>query len=569
MARVTGVLSEDPDKGSVTFQTDEPYGEPLTLYGPAAQTKKTLLLGAPPPSAPPPPSAAPPPMASGTEPLASEGPMMSPAPPPTPTPKEPDFWQRAQAKVDAAKYSAQHPTLSEKDMQLLADAREGEARKAARRAGLSPVPPAAGPGSAAPAQTDLPPPLLRRPGTGGGPEAGVVYWKGAEGQPQAPPIDPNAMVKLSQSVSSDTTSVNKYTPAELAAQAKADEKTKAAQQAQADAATEKAGQEAELYQGTGAMLAESRQRQEAIEAERRQVMEQRMARLDQLSKEAAAEKIDPNHYWADKTQANKFESALFQGLSALGAGLIGGPAYAVNMVKDSIDRDIAAETNILGQFRQEFGDRAAAESAVRIAKLGEAQEKLKEIGARNLPKEQAANLQAMQAKLESDRLAEIQRLNRRTTTTRTNTQYAPAAALMAQQGQADAWTPEEARVKLPAKNTLDTIAKFGPAAGLVQDPRTGVWTMTPGARAALEVPTSSEKHAYTTLVHALATEAAKLRHGGSPSEAEIKAEKEYFTTISPQEISNEINSLSGTAQTALGTRFTRGKNLVAGGSEGQ
>lgn len=302
-------------------------------------------------------------------------------------------------------------------------------RLAAASQGIIPAPaPPPPPAAKAPAG---PPVFMNRPaggaGTGGGP----------------PPMNPNQLVKLSQSTTSNNSYVTPLSKTEKAEQDKAKEAEIGAARGESDAKSAKALQEADLHAGTIADLQASQARQGEIEAQRREEMDRRMARLDQLSKDAAAEKIDPNHFYADKDTSYKITTALMQGLSAYAATRSGGPAYAVNMVKDNIERDIAAqtanlknkrdtiagETNLLGQMRQEYGDRAAAESATRLAMLGVAKERLDEIGARNMPAQQRAQFEVLQAGIEKKYLDERQKLDRHQISTSSTAQFAPAGML--------------------------------------------------------------------------------------------------------------------------------------------
>lgn len=393
--------------GSYTFQQDT--GDPLVLRGDAAERAFAASKGAPDSAT----ASVPPPDVS------------APNATPAPSPQEADLYRyknQGAPDVDARRAAGLPPLPQETTNNLASGLRAvGHAVLPAYVDATAPAP--AGPQA----------PLPSGPaGTSGGPSEGKPVFY----QPPSQAAPMGGLTKASQTTSSSTSYTTPYSKTELAAQGKSDAEVKAGAKGQADVASEKGRQEADLYRGNIADLEASQGRQQALEAERRQVMDQRMAKLEQLSREAAAEKIDPNHFWNDKPASFKFESALFAGLGSLGEGLGGGKNQAMAMLTDSIDRDmksqdanlknkrdtIAAETNILGQLRQEYGDRAAADSAFRVAKLGVAQEKLREIGARNIPEEQRANLVAFNAKIDADRLAEVQKLNRRQMSSSTTTQ---------------------------------------------------------------------------------------------------------------------------------------------------
>lgn len=411
--------------GSFTYPTDT--GETVTLRGDAAERANRMASGAPEPAAPP---TLDPSIVAAAAPGPDRRLAMNDAAPPA---------EEANAfDVTDAGPSAGGQFLS----------KVGRGLKSAVKAVVQAGPTPAERNAALAAPRDIGS-LDEPPATGGGPKGAVFIDRaappagGAPPGPTGPALNPNQLVKLSEATRTDVTRTNPYNKTELAAQEEAKKNTLAAAQAEADAKSAKAGQEADLRATTIADLQQSQARQNEIESQRRDEMDRRMARLDQLSKDAAAEKIDPNHFWGDKDTSYKIQSALMQGLSAFAATRSGGPAYAVNMVKDNIERDIAAqtanlknkrdtiagETNLLGQMRQEYGDRAAAETATRLAMLGVAKERLEEIGARNMPAEQKAQFDKLKASTEKEYMDAAQKLDRQTISSSTNVQYAPAGML--------------------------------------------------------------------------------------------------------------------------------------------
>jgi hypothetical protein len=155
---------------------------------------------------------------------------------------------------------------------------------------------------------------------------------------------------------------------------------------------------------------------QAREAERQRVIGQKLAQVDQLAQEAAAGRVDPDHFWKDKGAETQFAAAILQGVSAWAEGMGGGKAYAIQNINQAIERDMRAQeinlqnkrealhaqTNLLGHLRQEFGDRDAAAAAFRATKLATAGAQLEEINARNLPEEQKAKLAEFAAALNAD-----------------------------------------------------------------------------------------------------------------------------------------------------------------------
>lgn len=165
---------------------------------------------------------------------------------------------------------------------------------------------------------------------------------------------------------------------------------------------------------------------EAREAERQRIVGEKLAKIDRLANEAASGKIDPDHYWKDGDAAIKFAQAPFIALSVYASGMGGGPPYALQQMNADIERDMRAQeanlankkealhaqTNLLGQLRQEFGDRDAAAAAFRAAKTGQMQRQVDEIAGRNLSNEQKAKLAEFAAALNKQNVAEKQAAGR-------------------------------------------------------------------------------------------------------------------------------------------------------------
>lgn len=251
-------------------------------------------------------------------------------------------------------------------------------------------------------------------GKGGGPRGGVFYTPPAAQDPnQGLRYVPGGMTPHSRTEQGSLP----MSDANEVATKKADqgryEAAEGLTQVAIDRATEEARVRGEM--ATASMAEEARQ--QAAETERRQAVETRLQKLDKMGQDAASEKIDPDHYWADKDASFKFETSLFAGLSAFAASRSGGKAYAVDSLNDAIARDeraqdknlqnkrasIAQETNFLGELRNEYKDRDAASAAFKVAKLGTALAKLDEIAAHNLPAEQKAKLEETRATIMAQR----------------------------------------------------------------------------------------------------------------------------------------------------------------------
>jgi len=106
--------------------------------------------------------------------------------------------------------------------------------------------------------------------------------------------------------------------------------------------------------------------------DRQQFVEDRRARLQSMSAEMAQ---DPTKsYWASKTDGEKALSFVGVMLSGIGAGMSGGPNLALQKIDREIDRGIAQkeksyarEQNYFHDMLSEFGDRATAIQAAKVA----------------------------------------------------------------------------------------------------------------------------------------------------------------------------------------------------------
>jgi hypothetical protein len=198
---------------------------------------------------------------------------------------------------------------------------------------------------------------------------------------------------------------------DVLAKKRADQGVYLAAEQTTDAEVAKAQDAAKVRAAYTQTMQEETAKHQASEAERQQVIGAKMAKIDQMAQDAAAEKI--HGYWEDKSAETKFASAIFSGLGAFAEARGGGPNYAVQQLNRAIDmeyktqeanlenkhRAIAEQTNVLGQLRQEFGDRESAASAFRAMRLATAGAQLEEINARNLPAEQKAKLAEFAASL--------------------------------------------------------------------------------------------------------------------------------------------------------------------------
>jgi hypothetical protein len=126
-------------------------------------------------------------------------------------------------------------------------------------------------------------------------------------------------------------------------------------------------QQAEAQARGQAQLAEAAAEQEAINqgtlserrliAERAREEQQRIVgQIDELSAEIRDFQVDPDRLWKQKGTAAEIGAAIAQALGAFGAGLTGGPNYAMQIIQTAIDRDIQAQRDDIANKRGSLQD---------------------------------------------------------------------------------------------------------------------------------------------------------------------------------------------------------------------
>jgi hypothetical protein len=106
--------------------------------------------------------------------------------------------------------------------------------------------------------------------------------------------------------------------------------------------------------------------------ERQQYVQQSRVRLQEMSDNLAK---DPSkEYWAKKSDGDKALSFFSVLLGGIGAGITGGPNLAAQKIENEINRGVAAQEkaygrqqNIYQEMLAEFGDRATAIQAMKVA----------------------------------------------------------------------------------------------------------------------------------------------------------------------------------------------------------
>jgi hypothetical protein len=145
---------------------------------------------------------------------------------------------------------------------------------------------------------------------------------------------------------------------------------------------------------------------EANEAWRQIELQKRMDDLDKRADDLGRLKVDPNRFWANRDSGDKVLAGIGLFLGSFGSG----GNRAVGVITDAINRDIAAQkANIDNQkdaFTAKSGlykdmlatykDKRAAEEATRLAYLGNAEIRIKEMAARySGPEAKAKGLQLL------------------------------------------------------------------------------------------------------------------------------------------------------------------------------
>jgi hypothetical protein len=151
---------------------------------------------------------------------------------------------------------------------------------------------------------------------------------------------------------------------------------------QADRAAAVAGEQ----EGRARAMEQEELRRQAIEQRAQQVQSEQIQKAETLQGELrklASTKIDPNHFWANKSTGDRMTAAFAVFLGGLGDG----PNKAAEIIQNAVDRDIDAQKtnwenarmvkaqeiegqkNIYGMYVAQLGDARAAEAGARAAAL--------------------------------------------------------------------------------------------------------------------------------------------------------------------------------------------------------
>lgn len=117
-------------------------------------------------------------------------------------------------------------------------------------------------------------------------------------------------------------------------------------------------------------------------------LQQYQNQYDEIQKQVAAGKIDPNKYMHDKSTGQKIAAAIGIMLGGIGAGLTHGPNVGLGIIQKNIENDIEAQKANLGNKRSLLSDNLraqgnmmAATNATRLQMNAIAQGKLLQVAA--------------------------------------------------------------------------------------------------------------------------------------------------------------------------------------------
>ncbi len=129
--------------------------------------------------------------------------------------------------------------------------------------------------------------------------------------------------------------------------------------------------------------------------------------IDNVIADVKNQKIDPNHFWANRSSLGKASTAIGLILGGMGAGLTGGPNPALQFLNQQIDRDIEGQKMQMGQkmnmmtaLQHQFGNNIDATNMAKAMQAGVYASQLQEAAAKSkdpmaLARAQQANAQIL------------------------------------------------------------------------------------------------------------------------------------------------------------------------------
>lgn len=172
-------------------------------------------------------------------------------------------------------------------------------------------------------------------------------------------------------------------------------------QAQAGVAGQAAA-EGQLGKQETAVAKENTQKMQDLNMMHQQKQKDLMGEIDNVIADVKNQKIDPNHFWNDKSSLGKVSTAIGLILGGMGGGLTGGPNPALQFLNSQIDRDIEGQRmdmgkkmNMLTGLQHQFGNNIDATNMAKAMQAGVYASKLTEAAAKS--KDPMAMARAQQA----------------------------------------------------------------------------------------------------------------------------------------------------------------------------
>ncbi len=122
----------------------------------------------------------------------------------------------------------------------------------------------------------------------------------------------------------------------------------AMQQAQAGIVGQ-AQTESNLGKQEAQAIQKNRVNEAQINAMHQEKQQQLISEIDAVVKDVKDQKIDPNHFWNERSTLGKASTAIGLILGGMGSGLTGGPNPALQFLNQQIDRDIEGQRMQMGQ----------------------------------------------------------------------------------------------------------------------------------------------------------------------------------------------------------------------------
>lgn len=124
--------------------------------------------------------------------------------------------------------------------------------------------------------------------------------------------------------------------------------------------------------------------------------------IDNVINEVKSQKIDPNHFWNERSSLGKVSTAIGLILGGMSAGLTGGPNPALQFLNQQIDRDVEGQRmemskkmNALSALQHQFGNNIDATNMLKAMQAGVYASQLTEAAAKS--KDPMAMARAQQA----------------------------------------------------------------------------------------------------------------------------------------------------------------------------